>query len=81
MAEKKTRVTPAPTPQAIGDDAINAGMAVVPSGDPVRNGEDEINLTRDYIAQRAKRTGPQIDIWVQPTAPAHAAGRVWIKTT
>lgn len=67
-------------PRAAGDDAAAAGMAIVAGNAPVRDGENEINLTRDYIAQRAKRTGPQIDIWVQPTAPAHAVGRIWIKT-
>jgi len=82
MAErKKTRTTPTPTPQATGDEAVAAGMVTVPGTDPVTNGEDEINKTRDYIALYAKRTGPLIDIWVQPTAPAHKAGRVWIKTT
>lgn len=78
MARRKD--APTPTPQAVGDDAVAAGMAIVPPNDPVTRGDDEINLTRDYIAQRAKRTGPGIDIWVQPTAPAHAAGRVWIKS-
>ncbi|WP_457100310.1 hypothetical protein [Microbacterium sp. P5_E9] len=79
MAEKrKTKIGETPTPFAIGDDAIAAGMPVVPSGDLVKNGEDEINRTRDFIAQRAKRTSPTIDIYVQTAAPAHAAGRVWI---
>jgi hypothetical protein len=55
-------------------------MALVAPGAAVSLGDDEINKTRDYIAQRAKRTGPQIDIYVQPTAPAHAAGRIWIKS-
>ena len=78
---KKTRITPTPTPSAVGDDAVAAGMAVVAGGAPVRDGENEINLTRDYIAQRAKRTSPTIDIYVQPTEPPHAVGRIWIKTT
>lgn len=70
-----------PTPRAIGDDATAAGFPLVPSTGPVTGGDDEINLTRDLIAQQAKRTGPRIDIWVQATAPTHAVGRVWIKTT
>ena len=67
--------------QNLVDAAVAAGMEVVASTEAVMNGEDEVNLTRDYVAQYAKRTGPLIDIWVQATAPAHKAGRVWIKTT
>ena len=67
-------------PRAIGDDAAAAGMDLVPATAPVTGGDDEINKTRDYIAQRAKRTSPTIDIYVQATAPAHSPGRVWIKT-
>jgi hypothetical protein len=80
MTERKRTPKAEVEPRAVGDDAVAAGMAKVAGGGAVRDGDDEINLTRDYIAQRAKRTGPQIDIWVQPTAPAHAVGRVWIKT-
>ena len=39
---------------AIGDDAINAGYAIVPNqgeDGKVRYGAREINRTRDYIAQ------------------------------
>jgi len=56
-------------------------MAVVAAGAAVTLGDDEINKTRDYIAQYAARSGPLIDLWVQPTEPPHKAGRVWIKTT
>ena len=66
---------------AAGDDAAAAGMAVLPGTALVKNGYVEINTTRDYVAQRAKRTGPNIDMYVQPTAPAHAVGRIWIKTS
>ena len=79
MAQHKTKVTAAPTPQAIGDGASAAGMALVPSTDAVTNGEDEINRTRDYVAQYASRGGPLIDIWVQSTDPGHKANRVWIR--
>jgi len=72
---------PTPSPLAVGDAAVAAGMALVPGTDAVNRGDDEINQTRDYIANYAKRTGPLIDIWVGPTAPAHKAGRIWIKTT
>lgn len=64
-----------------GGDASAAGMDIVPSTAKRSLGYDEINKSRDYIAQRAKRTGPDIDIYVQPTAPAHKVGRVWIKTS
>lgn len=63
---------------ASGDDAAAAGMDKVAGGAPRRLGYDEINKTRDYIAQRAKRTGPDIDIYVQATDPGHRAGRVWV---
>ena len=66
---------------ANGDTAAAAGMAVVPSTAQRSLGYDEINKSRDYVANYAKRTGPQIDIWVQAAAPTHKAGRVWIKTT
>jgi hypothetical protein len=66
---------------AIGDAATAAGMDIVPPNALVKDGNVEITQSRDYIADYAKRTGPLIDIWVQPTAPAHAVGRVWIKTT
>jgi len=66
---------------ANGDNAAAAGMDIVPGTAQVRLGYDEINKTRDYVAAYATRTGPLIDIWVQATAPAHKAGRVWIKTT
>jgi hypothetical protein len=79
MAARSAK-TDAPAQRAIGDAATAAGMAVVAATAPVTGGDDEINKTRDYIAERAKRTGPDIDIWVQPTAPAHKAGRIWIKT-
>jgi hypothetical protein len=81
MATRKTtRTTPTPTPLAPGDDAAAAGMAVV-SGAADADTLDTIeNQTRDYIAQRAKRTGPYIDIYVQPIAPPHAVGRIWIRT-
>ena len=37
---------------AIGDDALAAGFAIVSTtGDEVRAGADEINRTRDYVAQ------------------------------
>jgi hypothetical protein len=39
---------------AIGDDAVAAGYSLVPNtgvGGEVRNGAQELNRTRDYIAQ------------------------------
>lgn len=36
---------------AVGDDAAAAGYALVAGGDSFRDGDDEINRTRDYIAQ------------------------------
>jgi hypothetical protein len=44
---------------AIGDDAIAAGMDILdPSTDLVRDGADEINKSRDYIAQRTAAVAP-----------------------
>lgn len=36
---------------AVGDDAKAAGFALVTGSDIIRNGDDEINKTRDYVAQ------------------------------
>jgi hypothetical protein len=63
---------------ANGDNAAAAGMDVVPGTAKVRLGYDEINKSRDYVANYAKRTGPLIDMYVQASAPAHAAGRMWV---
>lgn len=43
---------------ANGDDAVAAGMQAVSSTASVRDGYDEINLTRDYIAQRTSAVQP-----------------------
>lgn len=43
---------------ATGDDAIAAGMDVVPGTADRRQGYDEINKTRDYIAQRTNAVTP-----------------------
>jgi len=71
---------PTPSPLAIGDAAVAAGMTLVASSEAVNLGEDRINETRDFVAIYATRTGPLIDLWVGPTAPAHKSGRIWIKT-
>ena len=42
---------------AIGDEATAAGYSLVPNTDIVRNGPQEINRTRDYIAE-VKATVP-----------------------
>lgn len=65
---------------ANGDEAASAGMDVVPATALVRDGYDEMNKTRDYVATYATREADGIDLWVQASAPAHKAGRVWIKT-
>jgi hypothetical protein len=36
---------------AVGDDAVNAGFAIVAPSDEVEQGYVEINRTRDYVAQ------------------------------
>lgn len=64
---------------AAGGDATAAGMTTVAPTDPVNMGYDEINKSRDYVAQYAKKNGPLIDIWVQSADPGHKAGRLWIK--
>lgn len=43
---------------ATGDDALAAGMALVQGTDDRRNGWQEDNLTRDYIAQRTHPVQP-----------------------
>lgn len=43
---------------ANGDDAAAAGMAVLNGTEDRRNGWDQINLTRDYIAQRTSTVTP-----------------------
>lgn len=64
---------------ATGDDAIAAGMPVLTGQEQADDIDLYINETRDFIAQRTQRTSPNLDIWVQTTAPAHAPGRIWIK--
>jgi len=69
---------PRPTPLAAGDDAAAAGFPTVPGSAMANTLETEVNITRDLVAQQAKRSGPRIDIWVQSGDPGHAPGRVWI---
>lgn len=49
---------------ANGDAALADGMAILAGTDPRRNGWDEINKSRDYIAGRARKahTHPRADI-------------------
>lgn len=54
-----------------GDAAAAAGMDVVSGTADRRNGYDEDNKTRDYIAQYASRAG--LDITVDSTAPSSPA--------
>lgn len=62
-----------------GDAAAAAGMDIVAGTDPRSLGYDEINLTRDYVANYAKRSAPAIDIFVGTTDPGHNPGRIWIR--
>lgn len=81
---------------ALGDDALAAGYELVnPNTDLVKDGADEITLTRDYAGQVKNETRPisrggtgattatnalkNLGIYVQATDPGHANGRVWIK--
>ncbi len=81
---------------ALGDDALAAGYELVnPNTDLVKDGADEITLTRDYTAQvkletrsvgrggtgatTASQALKNLGIYVQSTDPGHANGRVWIK--
>ena len=66
---------------ANGDIAAGAGLPTVPGTASRSLGYDDINLTRDIVVTYAQRSGPLIDIYVGPTAPAHAPGRKSIKTT
>ncbi len=64
-----------------GTAAAAAGMDIVPGSTPANTIDTEITKSRDYIAMKATRNADnQIDIWVQAAAPAHKAGRVWIKS-
>jgi hypothetical protein len=63
---------------ANGDAAAAAGMDVVPGTAKVRLGYDEINKTRDYVAQRANRS--YLGITVASTAPASPIlNHLWFK--
>jgi hypothetical protein len=81
---------------ALGDDALAAGYETVnPNLDLVKDGADEITLTRDYVGQVRNETRPinrggtgadnatqalrNLGVYVQSTDPGHANGRVWIK--
>lgn len=81
---------------AIGDDALAAGYELVnPNTDLVRDGAQELNITRDYTGRVKNETRPinrggtgannaaqalrNLGIYVQSTNPGHANGRVWIK--
>lgn len=81
---------------ALGDDALAAGYELVnPNTDLVRDGADEITLTRDYVGKVKTETRSvsrggtgattaaaalrNLGIYVQAAAPSHANGRVWIK--
>ncbi|MDD7929696.1 hypothetical protein [Microbacterium thalli] len=68
---------------AIGDDAAGAGMELVPDtgeNGKVKYGAREINRTRDYTAQRTKRSAPNIAIHVGSTAPANpVVGHLWFE--
>lgn len=81
---------------ALGDDALAAGFELVnPNTDLVKDGADEINLTRDYAAQVKNETRPvnkggtgattavqalrNLGVYVQSTDPGHSNGRLWIK--
>jgi hypothetical protein len=85
MPTRKPRTTaadpappPTPTPYATGDDAAAAGIPLTAGSALANTIDTEINGAKDEIARRAKRTSPTIDIYVQPTAPPHAVGRIWI---
>lgn len=81
---------------ALGDDALAAGYETVnPNTDLVKDGADEITLTRDYVGQVKNEARPvnrggtgattavqalkNLGIFVQATDPGHANGRIWIK--
>ncbi len=81
---------------ALGEDALAAGYETVnPNTDLVKDGADEITLTRDYVGQVKTEARPvnrggtgattavqalrNLGIYVQATDPGHANGRVWIK--
>lgn len=69
---------------ANGDIAAAAGMDVVPPTADIRQGYDEINRTRDYLASFM---GSDIDattiggrqVIVQTTTPAYVEGAIWLK--
>jgi hypothetical protein len=64
---------------AAGGDATAAGMTTVAATDQLKMGYDEINKSRDYIAQFAARNRDNLlDLWTGTSSPAHKAGRIWI---
>ena len=65
---------------ANGDDAVAAGMSAVPSTADRRLGYDEINKTRDYIAQRTSTVQPVAKGGTGATTPAAARTNLGLGT-
>lgn len=63
---------------AIGDDALAAGMDLVSGTDDRRNGWEEDNKTRDYIAQRTATVTPVDKGGTGATTPAGARSNLGI---
>jgi phosphopantothenate synthetase len=71
---------------AIGDDATAAGYSLVADTDELNEGAEEINLTRDYIAQektaRIAADALKFDaakVIISASTPAVVNGALWVK--
>lgn len=64
-----------------GNDAAAAGMAVLDGSEDRRNGWDEINRTRDYIAQRTSTVQPIAKGGTGATTAAGARSALGVQTT
>lgn len=71
---------------AIGDAAAAKGYPLVDVSDDLKDGAEEINLTRDLIAAEvdARAAGdalafPKANVVIASTAPAVVNGGLWLK--
>lgn len=63
-----------------GDDALAAGMDVVLGTEDIRNSYDEINKTRDYIAQRTSAVTPVLKGGTGATTASGARANLGLTT-
>lgn len=66
---------------ATGDDALAAGMQILTGNEPANTLDTEMNLTRDYIAQRTSTVTPVNKGGTGATTAAQARGNLGISAT